>query len=419
MPIILLALKSLRQRRFAVVLTVLTIALSVLLLLGVERVRQEARASFTNTVSGTDLIVGARSGPVNLLLYAIFHVGDATNNVSWQSYREIAALPDVAWTVPISLGDSHKGFRVMGTSRDFFTRYLYAGGNALRFAQGHPFSDLYDAVVGSRVASKLGYRQGQPIVIAHGFGGVRQMLHADKPFRVVGVLAPTGTPVDETVMISVQAITAIHVDWQSGMRLPGMKVSADQARQMNLTPKDITAFLVGLKSRIAAFSVQRAVNEYPNEPLMAILPGITLQQLWALVGTAENALRVISAMVVMVGLFGMLTALLTTLNERRREMAILRAVGASARTVFLLLVLEAVMVATTGVILGVALMYALLVFARGGVAERFGISLSLGMLSASEYALLLSVIVLAGLVGCIPASIAYRRSLADGLQTRL
>jgi putative ABC transport system permease protein len=419
MQIFLLALKGLRQRRFAVVLTVITIALSILLLLGVERIRQEARASFTNTVSGTDLIVGARSGPVNLLLYAIFHVGDATNNVSWQSYREIAALPDVAWTVPISLGDSHKGFRVMGTSRDFFTRYHYAGASALRFAQGHPFRDLYDAVVGSRVASKLGYRQGQPIVIAHGFGGVRQMLHADKPFSVVGVLAPTGTPVDETVMISVQAITAIHVDWQSGMRLPGMKISADQARRMDLTPTDITAFLVGLKLRIAAFSVQRAVNDYPDEPLLAILPGITLQQLWALVGTAENALRVISAMVVMVGLFGMLTALLTTLNERRREMAILRAVGASALTVFLLLMLEAVVIATTGVILGVALMYVTLFFARGAIAERWGIALSMGTPSWSEYALLVAVIVLAALVGCIPAWIAYRRSLADGLQTRL
>lgn len=417
--IVALAIASMRQRRFAVALTVSTIALSVLLLLGVDRVRQDARRSFASTVSGTDLIVGARSGPVNLLLYAIFHVGDATNNVSWQSYREIAALPDVAWTVPISLGDSHRGFRVMGTSREFFDRYRYADGSALRFADGHAFDDLYDAVIGARVAAKLHYRVGEDIVIAHGFGGLRQMMHADKPFRIAGILAPTGTPVDDTVAVSVQAITAIHVDWQSGIRLPGMKISADQARQMDLTPRDITAFLVGLKSRLSAFAVQRAVNDYTDEPLQAILPGVTLQQLWELVGTAESALRAISALVVLVGLFGMLTAMLTTLNERRREMAILRAVGASAGTVFALLILEAVALAGAGVILGVALLYAVLAFARDGIAEQFGISLSLGFLSAGECVLLAGVMGMAVLTGCIPAWIAYRRSLADGLQMRL
>jgi putative ABC transport system permease protein len=417
--IVVLAIASMRQRRFAVALTVSTIALSVLLLLGVDRVRQDARRSFASTVSGTDLIVGARSGPVNLLLYAIFHVGDATNNVSWQSYREIAALPDVAWTVPISLGDSHRGFRVMGTSREFFDRYRYADGSTLRFADGHAFDDLYDAVIGARVAAKLHYRVGEDIVIAHGFGGLRQMMHADKPFRIAGILAPTGTPVDDTVAVSVQAITAIHVDWQSGIRLPGMKISADQARQMDLTPRDITAFLVGLKSRLSAFAVQRAVNDYTDEPLQAILPGVTLQQLWELVGTAESALRAISALVVLVGLFGMLTAMLTTLNERRREMAILRAVGASAGTVFALLILEAVALAGAGVILGVALLYAVLAFARGGIAEQFGISLSLGFLSAGECVLLAGVMGMAVLTGCIPAWIAYRRSLADGLQMRL
>jgi putative ABC transport system permease protein len=414
-----LAIRSMRQRRFAVTLTVLTIALSVLLLLGVERLRHEARSSFASTVSGTDLIVGARSGPVNLLLYAIFHVGDATNNVSWKSYEDIAALPEVAWAVPISLGDSHRGFRVMGTSDAFFVHYRYADGVALRFAEGHPFADLYDAVIGSQVAEKLNYRLGQSVVVAHGNGGTRQLQHADKPFRIVGILAPTGTPVDETVAVSVQAITAIHLDWQSGMRLPGMRVSADRARQMDLTPKDITAGLVGLKSRLSVFAVQRAINDYPDEPLLAILPGVTLQQLWGLVGTAESALRAISFLVVLVGLFGMLTALLTTLNERRREMAILRAVGASAGTVFLLLVLEAAVLASAGVLIGVALMYAALAVARGSIAQHMGIALSLSPLSVQEWMLLGAVLGMAILAGCIPAWIAYRRSLIDGLQARL
>lgn len=419
MRLLALALKSMRQRRFAVTLTVLTIALSVLLLLGVDRLRRQAHGSFASTVSGTDLIVGARSGPVNLLLYAVFHVGDATSNVSWQSYREIAALPEVAWTVPISLGDSHRGFRVMGTTEDFFDHYRYGAGNRLAFAGGTPFSDLYDAVIGAQVARRLHYRLGQSIVIAHGFGGMRQMLHADKPFRVVGILAPSGTPVDGTVMVSLAGIEAIHVDWRSGMRLPGMQVSAAQARTMDLTPTSITAFMVGLKSRLATFAVQRAVNDYTAEPLLAILPGVALDQLWNLVGTAENTLRAVSAMVVLVGLCGMLTALLTMLDERRREMAILRAVGAPARTVFLLLLTESGLLAAAGIALGVVLLYATLAVVRGLVQERLGIVLTLAPPAPGEWLLMGAVLAMALLAGCLPAGIAYRRSLADGLRMRL
>ncbi|WP_243041274.1 ABC transporter permease [Dyella sedimenti] len=419
MRLLVLAFKSMRQRRYAVALTVLTIALSVLLLLGVDRLRRQAHSSFASTVSGTDLIVGARSGPVNLLLYAIFHVGDATSNVSWQSYQEIAALPEVAWTVPISLGDSHRGFRVMGTTTAFFDRYRYGAGNRLGFAEGAPFGDLYDAVIGAQVARRLHYRLGQSIVIAHGFGGMRQMLHADKPFRVVGILAPTGTPVDGTVMVSLAGIEAIHVDWRSGMRLPGMQISAAQARTMNLTPTSITAFMVGLKSRLATFAVQRAVNDYTAEPLLAILPGVALDQLWNLVGAAENTLRAVSAMVVLVGLCGMLTALLTMLDERRREMAILRAVGAPAHAVFLLLLSESALLAIAGIVLGVALLYAMLAVVRGVVQERLGIMLTLSPPAPGEWLLMGAVLVMALLAGCLPAWIAYRRSLADGLRMRL
>jgi len=414
-----LALKSVRHRRLAVALTVLTIALSVVLLLGVERLRREARSSFTSTVSGTDLIVGARSGPVNLLLYSVFHIGEATSDVSWQSYREIAALPEVAWTVPLALGDSHRGFRVVGTSPDFFARYRYGGSRSLAFAAGKPFDDLYDAVIGARVAEQLHYRPGQRVVIAHGFGGGPQMQHADKPFRVVGVLAPTGTPVDATVLVSLAGIEAIHVDWRSGMRLPGHEISAAQARTMDLTPTSITAFLVGLKSRLAAFAVQRAVNDYTDEPLLAILPGVALGELWGLVVPAENALRAVSAMVVLAGLCGMLTALLAMLDQRRREMAILRAVGASARTVFALLLLEAGLLAAVGAALGMVLLYVALAALRGGVAAHYGILLTLGPPSGEEWLLLGAVIALGLIAGCIPAWIAYRRSLADGLQVRL
>ncbi len=416
MAVLRLAWLSLLNRRWTVLLTVLTIALSVAVLLGVERIRTNVRDSFASTVSGTDLIVGARSGPINLLLYSVFHVGDATNNVSWQSYQELSALPQVAWAVPISLGDSHRGFRVMGTTTAFFTRYHYGARHPLAFAQGKPFNDLYDAVVGADVARALHYELGREIVVAHGIGGF--LKHKDKPFRVVGVLRRTGTPVDGTVIVSLEAIEAIHVDWRSGAYDASNPVTAAQARKFDLTPKTITAFMLGLKTRMATFSVQRAINDYPDEPLLAILPGVALQQLWSLVGVAENALRLVSALVVLAGLTGMLTALLASLNERRREMAILRAVGARVRVVFGLLLMEAMVLTVTGCALGIAAAYLGVWAARDAMAERLGILLPLAPPSVGEWQLLAIVLLGGALVGCVPAAIAYRRTLIDGLTPR-
>ncbi len=418
MPIVSLAVKSLLNRRASAALTVFAIAVSLTLLLGVEKVRTEARASFANTISGTDLIIGARSGAIQLLLYSVFRIGNATNNISWKSYREIAARPEVAWTIPLSLGDSHRGFRVVGTNRDYFVRYRYAGKRPLAFAAGAPFEDLFDAVLGADVAETLGYGVGDPIVVDHGLGRAGFSRHEDKPFRVAGILAKTGTPVDRAVHVSLEGLEAIHADWRGGSRVPGMTTGADELRAMELRPKAITAFLVGLDSRLAAFAVQRQVNEYRREPLLAILPGVALQELWDLMGTAESALAAISVLVVVTGLLGMLTMLLAGLEARRREMAILRSVGGRPRHVFGLLVAEATALSGLGAVLGLALLYLALVVAQPVVDTRFGLYLSIGLPTARDL-IVIGLVVLAGfLAGAVPAHRAYRQSLADGMMPR-
>jgi putative ABC transport system permease protein len=415
-----LAWRSLRNRRTTALLTISAIAVSVALLLGVEKMRSAAREGFSNTVSGVDLIVGARSGQLNLLLYAVFRVGDATANVSWESYQKIARHPDVSWTIPISLGDSHRGFRVMGTTPDYFRHYRFAGDREMRFASGKPFADLYDAVIGADVAAQLGYQVGSAIVIAHGLGNVSFAEHEDKPFTVVGVLERTGTPIDRTVHVGLQAITAIHIDWQSGMQaLPGARVSAEQARALDLTPQSITAFMVGMESKVMTFTMQRAINEYRQEPLLAIIPGVALTQMWNLVGIADTALMIVAAFVVLAGLLGMLTAILTSLNERRREMAILRSVGAGPRHVFTLLVTEAGLLASAGVAAGIALCYGLIFAAQPVLERRFGIFLDPGGLRSYDLAILGTIILAAILMGALPAWRAYRNTLSDGLTIRV
>lgn len=410
-----LAWASLRSRALSVALTVLVISLSVVLLLGVERVRAQAHEGFASTVSGTDLIVGARSGPVNLLLYSVFHIGDPTNNVSWQSYQALSSLPQVKWAVPLSLGDSWRGYRVIGTSGGYFEHYRYGAGHELAFAQGQAFADLYEAVIGADVARSQKVGIGDEIVLAHGTGAVTLATHADKPFRISGVLQRTGTPVDSSLLVSLPAIEAIHVDWRSGVQLRSQHVSAEQARQLDLTPTSITAFMLGLNSRIATFSVQRTINEYPDEAMLAILPGVTLQQLWQSLGTAERALQLISAMVVLLGMVSLVALLVSTLQERRREMAVLRATGARPGYIAGLLVVEAV--ATSAVACGVAL--ALLVAAslagRGWALATFGLSITHVWPDLRELVWVAGVLVVSAVAGLLPALLAYRRTLADGL----
>ncbi|MGI9450988.1 MAG: ABC transporter permease [Geminicoccaceae bacterium] len=418
MIILRLAWQSLLNRWVTALLTILAIAVSVMLLLGVEKVRTGARSSFANTISGTDLIVGARSGDLQLLLYSVFRIGNATNNMTYESYEDIAGEEAVDWIVPVSLGDSHHGFRVMGTSRDYFERYRYRRDRQLTFANGKPFDDLFDAVLGADVAATLSYQLGDPIVVAHGLGDISFAEHDDKPFVVAGILQKTGTPVDRTVHVSLEAIEAIHIDWQSGAQIPGQTVSADEVRKMELTPNAITAALVGLKSKLSTFKLQRHINEYTEEPLSAILPGAALQELWGLIGTAETALSAVSIMVVVTALLGMVTMVLATLNERRREMAILRSVGARPRTVLGLLVTEAGLLGLVGTVLGVILLYLALLIVRPIVDSEFGLYLEIDGLTSREWLLLGAIIVAGLLAGLLPALRAYRLSLADGMMVR-
>lgn len=420
MYLLRLALTSLNNRRFTALLTVFAIALSVCLLLAVERIRTETRASFANTISGSDLIVGARSGSVNLLLYSVFRIGNATNNIRWDSFEHFAGHPRVKWAIPLSLGDSHRGYRVLGTSAAYFEHYQYGRNQALQFTEGLPFGDLFGVVLGAEVADALDYKVGQQIVLAHGVSTVSLVKHDDKPFTVVGILARTGTPVDRTLHIPLAGMEALHVDWQNGMPARGAaRLSAEQTRELGLQPKAITAMLLGLNSKIATFSLQREINEFRGEPLLAILPGVALQELWSLMGTAEKALFVVSLFVVLTGLIGMLTAILTSLNERRREMAILRSVGARPWHIGSLLVLEAFSLAAAGVGLGLALLYVGITASRGWLRTQYGLDLPLAAPSLYEWQLLGAILAAALLMGVIPALRAYRQSLSDGLSIRL
>ena len=335
--------------------------------------------------------------------------------------------------MPIALGDSHRGFRVLGTTQAYFDHYRYGDKRALNLAEGNEFAATHEAVLGAEVAAKLGYRLGDSIVIAHGTGNHDIMVHDDQPFRVVGILARTATPVDRTIHVSLESLEAIHAEWQSGVRIAKPKGhdhnhdahdqgahdhdSPEQAPQ-DLKPKTLSAILVGLHNKSAALTVQRQINNYRGAPLLAILPGLTLIQLWSMLSVAESALLLVAALVVVAGLLGMCTALLTTLNERRREMAILRALGARPWQIAALLLIESTAITIAGILVGTLLMLLLVAIASPWVAATYGLYIDPLAFKLRELGLLAAILSGGVAVGGIPAWLAYRRSLADGLTIR-
>ncbi|MGY8907674.1 MAG: ABC transporter permease [Pseudomonadales bacterium] len=411
----LLAKKSLQSRRSTAILTIFSIAVSVLLLLGVEKIRVNAQSSFANTISGTDLIVGARSGSIQLLLYSVFRMGNATNNISWKSYQDIAQQKGIKWTIPISLGDSHRGFRVMGTSRDYFSVYQYGEKRTLKFSSGVQFEGVFDAVIGAEVANSLNYAIGDEVIISHGTGSASFSQHKDKPFVISGILKHTGTPVDRTVHVSLAGIEAMHVNWQGAVKK--RKVSK-ALTESNLQPESITAFLVGLDSKIVSFKMQRYINEYSSEPLLAIFPGIALLELWSLMSVAEKALLIISLFVVLASLTGMLAVSLAGLNERRREVAILRSVGASHWHIMGLLVTETVFLTLAGILLGLMLLYSSIWLAQPIIEKNYGLFIPITAPNIRELGMVSMLLATSFIVGLVPAYRAYKNSLADGMSIR-
>ncbi|TAA45209.1 ABC transporter permease [Corallincola spongiicola] len=408
--------KSLYSRKGSVLLTVLALTVSILVLLGVEHIRQQSKESFRQTVSGVDLIVGARTSSTNLLLYSVFRMGNATNNIDWSTYQKITELPDIAWTIPISLGDSHKGYRVMGTTTDYFTHFRYGQQQSLSFSAGDGFSDLFDVVLGADVARKLNYQLGDSLILSHGLVSTQFSSHDDKPFTVVGILAPTGTPVDQALHVSLAGIEAIHLNWQQGVKLPVTASPAPLIDPNQLVPQSITAMMVGLNSKISTFRVQRAINQYRGEALTAILPGVALSELWQMMAVMENTLRLISVLILVASLLGLSAMMLASIRERQREIQVMRLIGASPWFLFRLIQVEALIIVLLSMALAGGVLSASLLVLNGYLSTEYSLHISANFISQSSLTMMAAVIAATVLVSTIPAVSAYHRGIKSAGQ---
>lgn len=406
--------KSLRNRAFTSFLCILSIALSIALYLGIQRLRKGAEEGFTNTISQTDFIVGAKGGAINLLLYSVFHMGQAVNNVRFSTYEMVKNNPIVKWTIPISLGDSYKGFRVVGTDENFYLHYRFRGDQKVEIHKGKIAFGVFDVVLGSDVAENLKHNVGDKIVLTHGIQAEGLYHHDQTPFEITGILKKTHTPIDKSVYISLLGMEAMHIGWETGV--PDNKVIDQSAfSPEKLKIKQITSFMVGLKNRVAILRMRRTIDTYEDEPIMAIIPSLTLQEMWQTLSYVEKVLSVVGLLVLIVGFLTIIIALYTSINERRREMSIFRSLGAHPWQILGLILYESFILVFMGILVGVLALYGLIISLKPILEKEFSVFIEVHSMNSEEYSFLFIVLLIAPLIGLIPGIRAYKNSLRDGL----
>ncbi|WP_017446516.1 ABC transporter permease [Gayadomonas joobiniege] len=403
-----LALESLKDRKSSVVLAVIAMTISIFVLLAVEHVRSQTKKNFYSTVSGVDLIVGARTGQINLLLYSVFRLGQPTNNIRWQSFQQITQDDRVNWAIPISLGDSHKGYPVLGTDNRYFEHFKYAQQQALKLVKGHQFTSVFDVVIGANVATKLGYQLGDKITLSHGMSSTSFSQHDDLPFTVTGILAPTGTAVDQTLHVQLTALEAIHKGWHGGVKMANVKLTQTQLNGLKVN--NITAFMLGLNSKMSTFQVQRAVNDFAQEPLTAILPGVALSQLWQMMRGLERALVMVTALVFIAASFGVSAMLLASIRERQKEIQLLRVIGAPAIKIILLILIEATVITLISIGLALFVLFICLNLLQSYLMVEFALHVHSNLITANNLYLLLGVLLTALFIAFIPAISGYQQT---------
>jgi len=421
-----LAWHSAWSRRFALALVTVSVSVSVLILLGVQQLREDARRSFSNALSGVDLIVGPRGSATELMLYSVFQIGRPSRNMGIRGYDEIRRMPQVRWAVPIQLGDSYKGHPVLGTTATLFTEFK-SQGKGLQWTQGRAFANpsdnaeaMSEVVLGAEVAKRFGHLVGDKLVLTHGAGGGPEDTdHDDHPLTIVGILAATGAPIDRTVLLNLEGFEAMHQGWGMGISPKSLKSAAaalpEVANPKDLQPVSLSAVWVGLHNRAEVFSVRRKIESFNRDPLMAVLPGVALDELWQVVKVVENSLVLIGMLVAVSAMLSVAAVLLVAMSGRRKELSILRAMGAAPRALLGFVLLESVLVCLLGIVCGYAASQLLMWGAQDVLRTGFGVMVQPGLPSGESLVSLGALFSVAVLASLMPAWRAYRLSLMDGL----
>jgi putative ABC transport system permease protein len=397
MTLPLIVYRSLRQYAFSTIVTAGSLALAGGLLMSVWMVKAQAQKSFLQTTTAFDAVLGARGSKLQLVLNAIFHLEASPGNLSWQDYEFVRRHPAVKVAIPIAVGDNLKGYRIVGTIPELFTQVEYAPGKRYGVSPGGRLfaPDAKEAVVGSFAASKLGLKVGDTFHPFHGLAYDPSAQHAEV-FTVVGLLEPTNTPLDRVVLIPIEGV---------------QKMSGHDPRAAT----DISAVLIKLRSSTAGFMLDIMINKQGNRLTFAYPVGAILADLFDKISWFDRVLALVAYLVALVAAASVLASIYNSMNARKRDIAILRALGARRRLVFGAVVAESACIGALGAIGGYAVYAVLFSVVAGIIRAQTGVVLSLTELHPVLYIAPVGLIVLCALGGIIPAIKAFRLPVAENI----
>ena len=411
-----LLLKSMRSRLIPTSLVTISLMASMVLLLSIERIQQGAEEGFNQSISGVDAIIGPRSSSIELVLYTVFHLGRPTNNITTKTVNDVKLRGDISWLVPIALGDSHKGFRVVATEPNYFEHIKNANGQPLVFSKGVAFAELSETVLGSDVAEKLSYRVGSKIQITHGSVESVGSKHDDFSFVVTGILNKTGTPIDQAIFLDLKGYELLHLGWKSGKKIFNLDdINLSSLPEDALIPKTVTAAFIGLKSKLTLFNFSKNIREYPKEAISAVIPGIALSELWSIVGLVDKGFQLLSWIIIAISLIAMVTLIIASLDNRKQEMTIYRANGASPKFLAMMVLCESLVIGLTAIVGAIILVTIVTYFATVQLNLALGISPSFEWISMGEITVFSFILLAGALSSLIPAVMVFRKNLHQTL----
>ena len=409
-----LLLKSMRSRIIPTSLVTISLMASMVLLLSIERIQQGTEEGFNQSISGVDAIIGPRSSSLELVLYTVFHLGRPTNNITTKTVNDIKQRSDISWLVPIALGDSHRGFRVVATQSNYFEHIKYGNNQSLIFLNGVAFSELSEAVLGSDVAERLNYSVGSEIQITHGSVESIGSKHDDFSFKVTGILKKTGTPIDQAIFLDLKGYELLHLGWMSGKKVFSLDdIDLSSLPAEALDPKTVTAAFVGLKSKITLFKFTKSIREYSKEAISAVIPGIALSELWSIVGLVDKGFQLLSWIIIAISLIAMVTLIIASLDNRKQEMTIYRANGASPKFLAIMVICESLVIGLVAIIGAIILVTIVTYFATNQLNLALGISPSFKWISFGELTVFTGIAIFCVIFGLLV--MVFRKNLHQTL----
>lgn len=395
-----LAVLSLRHKPLTTILNILLMAIGIAMMTFILSASEQLRQSALRDAEGIDLVVGAKGSPLQLILSSIYHVDIPTGNIPLAAQAQLAQNRMVKKIIPLALGDSHEGFRIVGTSQDYIAHY----GGVL--AQGKNFAVPMEVVLGAQVAQRISATIGTTFAGSHGLarGGEQ---HAGARFTVVGILKPTGSILDRLVLTPVASV------WQVHETMHGIDVHDKEEKEAMDSERELTALLIQYASPLAAVTMPRFINS--QSELQAAQPAFEAAKLFRLLGVGVDVLRAIAALVLLSAGLAMFVALYNALEERQTDLAILRTLGAPPRRLLLLLLCEGLLLALAGALAGWLLGHCAIAVLSLTVASDQNMTLNAWFIAPDELWLALAAAGIGLGAALIPALRAYRTDIAATL----